>query len=443
VPGPAGSPDRVVGRRTCADHGAEETLLASNARWYFTPPTDRKDCGAGCGCHSADGRGKAALGSNAAVASALADDLSTCVALIEIVQGCNLACPTCFADAPRVPSQGIVPLAEFKRRVEGAVRRKGEDLEILMLSGGEPTIHPELIEILGWLKGYPSVQYVMLNTNGVQLAGNPDLALKIGEIFPRPKGGLQVYLQFDGPGLAGQRELRGYDLRALRLKAIRNLSAAKVPVTLAMTVNALNRDTLWQTVEVALAHEWVHGVALQPEFSSGRGPQAGDRLTAACVIDGLIAQSGGVLTESSITPLPCGHPNCTFIGYVLKRVDGSVTPVFDQLPMAQLQRFLGDSLHYRLDELVACGCDRSELGTVLHALEGGIGKMTLDARTIEVIEQLKAGGRLVRIVVKPFMGVETYDARRSGMCCTHVLTPAGELQSFCEYYGDWPKVGAS
>ena len=101
----AGSPDRVVGRRACPAHGAQESLLASNARWYFVPPTETKTCGAGCGCRSADGTGRAALGRNFEGLGLPADDLASCVTLFHVIRGCNMSCPTCFADASRVPQQ--------------------------------------------------------------------------------------------------------------------------------------------------------------------------------------------------------------------------------------------------------------------------------------------------------------------------------------------------
>lgn len=434
VPGSPGQPDRVVGRRSCPAHGAHESLLASDARWYYVPPLPGESCGSSCGCHAVKGEGKAALGKNFERAGALPDTLNTCVALIEIVTSCNLACPTCFADSPRAAGKAtFVPLEEIQRRVNAAVAKKG-DLEILMLSGGEPTLHPQLLELLAWLQAHSGVQYVMLNTNGLKVAADPALARAIGEIFLRPKGGLQVYLQFDGPGEAGQVALRGGDFREVRRKAIANLAAAEVPVTLAMTVTEANLGTLWETVEVALGNEWVHGVAMQPEFSSGRGPQNRDRLTAACVINGLIEQSGDVLTARSITPLPCGNPNCTFVGYVLRRADGTVAPVFDGLPMERLRGFLGDSLHYTLDQLAQCGCDTTEMGALLHGIEGGASKAALGADAARMLAELKAGGRLVRFVVKPFMGRETYDQKRVQMCCTHVLAPDGSIRSFCDYY---------
>lgn len=432
----AGAPDRVVGRRLCPEHGLQESLFASNARWYFVPPESGKSCGASCGCRSADGAKPADLGGNFAKEGLPADDLASCVTLFHIIEGCNLACPTCFASAPR-GSSGAIPIEDFEAMVNRAVAKKG-DLEIAMLTGGEPTFHPQFLDMLRFLKGHSGVQYTIVNTNGVWLAADKKNAQAIGEIFPRPGGGCQIYLQYDGPQESGQRELRGFDARSMRERALRYLAEAKVPATLAMTATPANRGHLWETFGVALGNEWVHGVTFQPEFSSGRGPEYGDRLTAACVIDGVIAQSGGLLTERSIVPLPCGHPNCTFVGYVLRKADGVLEPVFDRLPMDRLTGYLRDSFHYTLSQIAQCGCDRTELGTLLHGIEGGLGKVALGDDVARVLGELRSGGRLVRLVVKPFMGAESYDARRVGMCCTHVFD--GEnFVSFCDYYGAWPQ----
>jgi hypothetical protein len=91
----------------------------------------------------------------------------TCLALIEIVHSCNLSCPTCYANSPLEKHRvDAVPLTEVQRRVQGVIDRKGK-IEILQLSGGEPTLHPQLFELLDWAHQHPKIEYLLLNTNGV------------------------------------------------------------------------------------------------------------------------------------------------------------------------------------------------------------------------------------------------------------------------------------
>ena len=46
--------------------------------------------------------------------------------------------------------------------------------EILQLSGGEPTIHPQFEEILDYAISRP-IDYVMINANGIRRARDPRL----------------------------------------------------------------------------------------------------------------------------------------------------------------------------------------------------------------------------------------------------------------------------
>jgi MoaA/NifB/PqqE/SkfB family radical SAM enzyme len=57
----------------------------------------------------------------------------------------------------------------LQRRIQGVIDRKGR-IEILQLSGGEPTLHPQFFELLGWCHANPGLDYVLLNTNGVRIA---------------------------------------------------------------------------------------------------------------------------------------------------------------------------------------------------------------------------------------------------------------------------------
>lgn len=128
------------------------------------------------------------------------EKLSTCLALIEIVDSCNLACPTCFADSPVSRQVDCVSIDDFKQRVDGVIERKGE-IEILQLSGGEPTIHPQFFELLEWAQTHPSIGYVLINTNGVRFARDPQFAATFEARYRRGK--VQLYLQYDGPQEGG------------------------------------------------------------------------------------------------------------------------------------------------------------------------------------------------------------------------------------------------
>ncbi len=324
-----------------------------------------------------------------------------------------------------------MPLADVQRRVQGVIDRKG-GIEILQLSGGEPTLHPELFALLEWAQAHPRIDYLLLNTNGVRLAHEAGFAERLGAIFAQ--GGLQIYLQFDGLQAAGQHELRGADLRATRQKAIERCAAARLPVTLAMTVTAETVAGVWDTIAFGLQHSCVHGVTFQPVFGSGRIPAhaatgPASRLNTADILLAAVDGSQGRLRLDDFTPLPCGDPNCATIGYLIRDGD-RVRSISEFVDFRRLQGFLQDKVRYTVADLARCGCENQPLGELLKSLEAG---------QAEVAPKASA---TFRIMVKPFMDAWTWDQDRIDRCCTHVIRPDGSLDSFCRYYAAFPDAPA-
>ncbi|HYR58434.1 MAG TPA: radical SAM protein, partial [Chthoniobacteraceae bacterium] len=434
---------RVMLRRVCAEHGEAEACISSDARFYWLAQGDPQNaCCGGNACNATDGAVRGTLGRNAAASPKIqnskfriqnsTEQLSTCLALIEIVSSCNLACPTCYADSPRAAHVDAVPLADLQRRIQGVIDRKG-GIEILQLSGGEPTLHPQFAELLAWCHANAGIDYVLLNTNGVRIATDDAFLDELGKTFRYGK--FQLYLQFDGPQETGQRALRGADLRDVRRRAIERCGALNIPITLAMTVTPENLAHLWETVEFGLQFPHIRGVAFQPMFASGRVPHTSHQshsshgtngtngtngtyaagLNTADIILAAVEQSGGRLRFEDFTPLPCGDPNCATIGYLLKTPDGGTRSVSEFIDFAQVQGFLRDKVRYRLEDLLRCGCESEPLGALLEQFE-------LDET------------HTFRLFIKPFMDAWTWDQDRIDRCCTHVIRPDGALDSFCRYY---------
>jgi uncharacterized radical SAM superfamily Fe-S cluster-containing enzyme len=416
----AGEESKVWLSRTCAEHGTHDACVATDARLYWLSQGDPSNaCGAGCACSASPGGMNGTLGKNSAKPGT-PEALSTCLALIEIVDSCNLACPTCFADSPIGAAGGRLkfhPLEELKQRIGGVLARKGR-IEILQLSGGEPTLHPQFFELLDWIKAEPGIDYCLLNTNGVRLMKDAGFRVQLGE--RARQGNFQLYLQYDGPREEAQQLLRGTDLRELKEAAMRFCEAESIPFTLAMTVIPENVEQLWATVESGLRFGTCRGVSFQPFFGSGRSPggRTGDRLNAADIVLGLIAQAGGRLGLADFTPLPCGDPNCAIIGYLLRTPIG-VRSISEFIDFASVQGFLRDKVRYELSDLIQCGCENTELGEILHRFE---------------MKEKDA----FRLFIKPFMDAWTWDEDRIDRCCTHVIRPDGQLDSFCRYYSNFP-----
>ncbi len=82
-------------------------------------------------------------------------------ALLDILRGCNLKCRACYNQA----EARCKPLAEVKAEVDGLLRLRR--LQSISIVGGEPLMHPELCDIVRFLRHRGL--YVELFTNGLLL----------------------------------------------------------------------------------------------------------------------------------------------------------------------------------------------------------------------------------------------------------------------------------
>lgn len=407
----------VFMHKACPDHGSFAVRLATDPTYYYHSLGDRT-CGSACACHGTDSHTDAT-----STSADPFDTLSTCIALIEIVDSCNLTCPTCYAASPFGINADLkyTPADEVIRRIESVIGRKGF-IDIVQLSGGEPTLHPEFMRLLTWCVEHPSIGYTLVNTNGVRIATDADLRAHMGTLR-RDRKGFELYLQFDGPQKAGQYELRGADLRDIRRRAIDSAAKEGIPTTLAMVVTPTTIDHLGEAVRFGLERSSCRGISLQPVFTSGRLDVESSTLPIARpaepvsvgdIVHALCAQSQGLLSEPDFTPLPCGDPNCHTISYILRTPDGPRT-LSKLIDLRSVQGFLENRVDYRIEDLAQCGCENEPLGEIIKKFE-----IAPDAP--------------FRIFIKPFMDAWTFDQDRIDRCCTHVIGEDGSLDSFCRHY---------
>jgi uncharacterized radical SAM superfamily Fe-S cluster-containing enzyme len=287
-------------------------------------------------------------------------------------------------------------------------------VDIVQLSGGEPTLHPELFQIVMWLGQQEWIADTLLNTNGTKLA-DPIFMHNLASVVPTGKFG--VYLQFDGDADEGQKELRAGDFREVRERALANCKKHDIPVALVMTVSHDNKFDCHTAVAKALSDDNIRWVVFQPEFISGRN-DAKKMLEIPINVADIVhsVAQGSVMDVASWMPLPCSDPNCGTVGFLVRK-NGKWLPASQFVDMGRFAPFIANRMNFDVDDsLASCGCDNVSLEEELKTL--GVEKKDIKM-----------------VFIKPFMDVRTWDEARIASCCTHVLTPEGKVDSFCRYYG--------
>jgi 7,8-dihydro-6-hydroxymethylpterin dimethyltransferase len=376
----------------------------------------------------------------------------TCILLEDINENCNLNCPTCFASSsPRLT--GVAEVASIMANIDQRLEREGGRIDVLMLSGGEPTIHPEFATILE-AAIERNVVRVLVNTNGVLVARDDDLLA----LLERHRDRVEVYLQFDGFDKATHLHHRAADLRSIKQRAVRRLSEAGVFTTLTMTAAlGVNDHEIGAVVMMALETPYVGGVSIQPQFGSGRsGPiNPLERLTHTGVLARLEPQTRGVVDWQDLTALPCSHPHCASVGYMLlddagewrslarvighdrlkahlglvsnRIADPDLAADLRDLVKASLLGLLSEQAsltHPTVMQLFRDVCEACDLG-LSTLLKMATGSKRRQAALRDIVAT-----RIKRITVKPFMDMNTMLEERLMQCCVHVGTRSA-IQEQC------------
>ena len=371
-------------------------------------------------------------------------DLQTqhsCILLLDITENCNLECPTCFAAA--APGIGrFARLPHLLRALDTAIAREGGRVDVLMLSGGEPTVHPEVLEIIQ-AATERNVTRVILNTNGIRIAKDDRFLAALGRL----RGRVEVYLQFDGFELDSHLYHRGEDLRDVKAEALRRLASERVFTTLACAIaEGVNDREVGAIVDYAFATDYIAGVAFQPVFGSGRA-NAIDPLTRVTTTGTLVRlgeQTAGRVGPDDFIALPCSHPDCASITYFIRGDGGDWRSVPSLLGTEQLKIHLGlvsnriapdDAMWTALvgmmsettlvsrpeliDHLLRV-CEACDLGVTGFVKSLGRWLVDRDAAVEEIAKRVK------RLSVKSFMDAWTLNVERLQQCCVHVGSTNGD-----------------
>ena len=351
----------------------------------------------------------------------------SCLTIIEIADHCNLRCPICYADSG--PSrQQYRGLDHVQRLIDAVVQNEGEP-DVVQISGGEPTLHPDFFAILDRAKAAP-IRHLMVNTNGIRIAEDEEFAARLAGYMPD----FEVYLQFDSFERQALVALRGADLRHIRLRALERLNRLGVSTTLVVTLKkGLNDHEIGRIIDYALEQPCVRGVTFQPIQAAGRLEQfnpATDRLTLTEVRRRILEQTK-VFRPEDVLPVPC-HPDSLAMAYALK-VDGHVLPLTGLIDPKVLIEGGRNTIVYEQDDAVRAGVFKAFATN--HSPETGaesLRELLCCLPRLDVPAEL--GYRNVfRVLIMQFIDAYSFDVRSVKKTCVHIVHPDGRLIPFDTY----------
>ncbi|MFM2120190.1 MAG: hypothetical protein RL722_1658 [Pseudomonadota bacterium] len=370
----------------------------------------------------------------------------SCLSIVEINEHCNLRCPICYAGSGPERSTHR-PLAEVIAMLDAVVASEGEP-DVVQISGGEPTLHPQFFEILDAAKARP-IRHLMLNTNGLRIAQDAAFAERLAGYAP----GFEVYLQFDSLRREALLDLRGADLRRVREQALERLNALDLSTTLVVTVKrGVNDDELGALIDHARRQPCVRGITFQPVQQAGR-TEAYDPALHRLTVSELrwrIAEQSGMFSLDDVLPVPC-NPDTLAMAYALRQPDGGLLPLTRYLDARALVEGTANTIAFERDLFGPAAGQGGASGQGADGAAGHAAFLKLFATNLGPEAQASCLSDLMcclpqvqaptgldyrhvfRVLIVQFMDALSMDIRALKKSCIHFAQPDGRMIPFEAY----------
>ena len=410
--------ENVYMLKRCPEHGHSKVLIADDIEYYknirnYNKPSETPykfntdthygcpyDCGL-CPDH----------------------EQHSCLTIIEITDRCNLTCPTCYAGSS--PTFGRHRTFEEVKKMLDTIVENEKEPDVVQISGGEPTLHPQFWEILDYAKTLP-IKHLMLNTNGLEIAKDLEFAKRLKTYSPD----FEIYLQFDSFKVEALMTLRGANLTRIRQKALEHLNEVNLSTTLVVTVQkGLNDDEIGEIINYALQQKCVRGVTLQPTQIAGRLENfntATDRITLTEVRRKILEQTE-IFTSDDLIPVPC-NPDALVMGYVLK-LEGEVIPLTRYINPTDLLDNSKNTIVYEQDEMLHQ--KMFEIFSTGTSTDKASDKLNTLLCCLPIVEAPNLGyDNLFRIIIMQFIDAYNFDVRAIKKSCVHIVNKDNKIIPF-------------
>jgi uncharacterized radical SAM superfamily Fe-S cluster-containing enzyme len=389
----------------------------------------------------------------------------TVLAIIDVTNACNLQCSICFAYSGKIGYLYMPTLEQISQVMDNLRANIPVPPPAIQLSGGEPTIRSDFIEIVRMAKE-KGFRHIEVNTNGIKIADEKEGVEYVRRL--KEAGADTFYLSFDGvkpepyvgraPSHLDEKSKQEYAkwLFNIKLKAIQNCREADLhSVVLVPTiVKGMNDDQLGDIINFAIKNiDVIRCVNFQPVSFAGRTEQwevQKGRITIPEALHKIEKQTNGLIKTEDFYPVPCVvpiseflneykmkphveftvHPHCGAATYLY--VDkGKATPI---TKLANVDAFF-NALSKAAEDIRQKHRTRATLRIGASALKNvnpKVLRQILPAISKGNLESLRPFHyKSLMIGMMHFMDSYNFDLERVQRCCIHYGFPGGKIVPFC------------
>ena len=427
--------DAVWFDKFCPAHGHEHCRVSSSVEWYLdalsfvsshTPPRRISkpvalgcpfDCGA-CPSHQQ----------------------KVYLPVVPITSACNLDCPICYTINKN--DQAHMMSSDEMSSILTHLAEDHDELDIINFTGGEPTLHPHLLEFLEMCRS-AGIRRLTISTNGLKLR-DESYVRKLAALDAR------IVLSLDTFRPETDRILLGANTVKTKLDVLDVLEKHDVATTILPAIAmGLNDDEVGDLLQLVLTRPHIRSLELHTMTFTGQGGIGFSRSARITIPDlhaRIAAATADRITWRDFVPSPLAHPHCYSICYVLCLDDGGYVPFARLLSRPALFDLLADSLYIEpreklevvfrdlIDDLWANPDRIKESAAVLETIKRLLSAMFPSDRRLSILERQKISERTVKaIYIHSHMDEENFDVARVMKCPVGVPQEDGGNIPTCSY----------
>lgn len=427
--------DGVWFDKFCPEHGHQQVLVASSVEWYLdalsfvapaTPPRgETKPVKAGCPFDCGPCK---------------SHQQKVFMPVVPITSACNLDCPICYT-VNKNDDAFMLSKESFQQMLDHLVRQNDE-IDIINFTGGEPTLHPELPELLR-MSRRAGIRRLTVSTNGLRLKDEAYVK-ELADCDAR------IVLSLDTFDDEVDMKLLGATTLKVKTKALDLLEKHDVTTTILPAVAAgLNDKDVPKLLELVLERPNVCSLEMHTLTFTGQGGVGFERSARITTPDlhRIVEQAtDGRIGPKDFVPSPVAHPHCYSICYVLMLDGGGYVPFTRFMPRARVFELLADSLYMQprekverylgeaIDDIWAREDEIPDAPRLLSTLRRLIEEMFPASGAIPLERRQKIAERATKaIYIHSHMDEENFDVSRIMKCSIGVPETDGSNIPTCSY----------
>jgi 7,8-dihydro-6-hydroxymethylpterin dimethyltransferase len=427
--------DGVWFDKFCPQHGHQQVLVASSVEWYLdalsfvspaTPPRGdskpvKEGCPFDCGpCKS--------------------HQQKVFMPVVPITSACNLDCPICYT-VNKNDDAFMLSKESFQKILDHLVKQNDE-IDIINFTGGEPTLHPELPELLRMARR-AGIRRLTISTNGLRLKDEAYVK-ELAECDAR------IVLSLDTFDDEVDMKMLGATTLKAKTKALALLAKYDVTTTILPAVAAgLNDKDVPRLLDLVLTTPNICSLEMHTLTFTGQGGVGFERTARITTPDlhRIVEQATeGRIGPKDFVPSPVAHPHCYSISYVLMLDGGGYVPFTRFMPRARVFDLLSDSLYMQprekverylgeaIDDIWAREDEIPDAQRLLSTLRRLIEEMFPASGAIALETRQKIAERATKaIYIHSHMDEENFDVSRIMKCSIGVPETDGSNIPTCSY----------